>query len=239
MIVSARNVLIVGLNHSLSNDFLYHDMKHRAAIWVIHKNSLDYSVKVEEVKETRSLLPYDVTRIVSDISALREKAACLASGRDDRIVELCKVFLAFQLNQQIPDFDFRNAFYTCRGGREIVCFYDFVENEITCDLDDRIYNAVADLFKKPLLQMEQTQYQIIDYDWAVDFFKNLPHGDEIRKMVVVEPGGADALETEDTPTANGYDKAAPERRALFCRKCGARLLPDSLFCSYCGTKVVY
>lgn len=77
----------------LEYDFLYHDMKHSAMIWVIHKGSPKYSKKVDEVRSIPPVLPYDVTRIVSNMNDLREKAACLATGKDDRVVELCKVFL--------------------------------------------------------------------------------------------------------------------------------------------------
>lgn len=37
-----------------------------------------------------------------------------------------------------------------------------------------------------------------------------------------------------------HDNANPSKDAesiLYCRKCGAKLLPDSIFCAHCGTKV--
>lgn len=39
-------------------------------------------------------------------------------------------------------------------------------------------------------------------------------------------------EAEHTPVGSG-----PAGASLYCRRCGVRLLPDSLFCSKCGTKV--
>lgn len=227
-----------GFQAHLEYDLLYHDMKHGAMIWVIHKENPEYSKKVAEVRAT-NLLSYDVTRIVPDMNALREKAACLVSEKDDRIVELCKVFLASQVSQQVPNFNFRNAFYTCHGGKNIVYFYDLSGKEIRCDLDDKVYDIISDLYKEPLLQMENTPYQIIDYDWAtVNFYENLPSEDEIEKMIAMWPEASNAPKTGGVSVAKEMNEA-PVRNALFCRKCGAKLLTDSLFCSHCGTKIVY
>ena len=151
---------------------LYHDMKHGAAIWVVHDNGPEYARKVAEVRETE-LLPYAMTRIVPNMDALREKAACLESGKDDRVVELCKVFLVSQTSQKMPDFEFRNAFYTYCNGKDIVFLYGAAGKEIAYQLSDRAYGAIAERFKQPLAQMVQTPYQMIDYDWAADFFEKL------------------------------------------------------------------
>lgn len=227
-----------GFTAHLEYDFLYHDMKHGAMVWVIHENNSEYAKKVAEVRSTH-ILPYDVTRIVPDMNALREKAACLASGKDDRIVELCKVFLVSQVNQQMPDFDFRNAFYTYHDGQDIVYFYDANGKEIGCNLDDKVYSMIAGLFNKPLSNMDNAPYQIIDYSWALEFYSNLPPAEEIEAMVAdvsenTEPEEIESLSETELPV-----QEQPVKRALFCRKCGAKLLSDSLFCSYCGTKVMY
>lgn len=227
-----------GFTAHLEYDLLYHDMKHSAMIWVVHENNPEYTKKIAEVRAAY-FLPYDVTRIVPDMNALREKAACLASGKDDRIVELCKVFLVSQVNQQMPDFDFRNAFYTYYDGQDIVYFYDANGKEIGCDLDDKVYGMISDLFRKPLAQMERSPYQIIDYTWAVDFFENLPSEDEIAWMISGKSENPACIEPDNTQDVVQPVVTRPEKKALFCRKCGARLLSDSLFCSCCGTKVIY
>ena len=76
----AGKCLNCGFEAHLEYDMLYHDMKHGAAIWVVHDNGPEYARKVAEVRETE-LLPYAMTRIVPNMDALREKAACLESGR--------------------------------------------------------------------------------------------------------------------------------------------------------------
>lgn len=120
-------------------------------------------------------------------------------------------------------------------------FYDVNGKSFGCELDRDTYNKVADSFKMPLLQMDKAQYQIIDFDWAVDFAKRLHvEKDKIREMTTVRSAMPDVpQEMDNVPTNNQSVETLSKRKALFCRKCGAKLLPDSLFCSYCGTKVVY
>ena len=103
-----------------------------------------------------------------------EKAACLASGKDDRIVELCKVFLTNQLRRLEPEFHLHDVFYTYHDGKDLVYFHDISGQGFEHDLDSSLYEMISDLFKKPLSQMEKAPYQIIDHDWAVELFRALP-----------------------------------------------------------------
>ena len=56
----AGKCLNCGFEAHLEYDMLYHDMKHGAAIWVVHDNGPEYARKVAEVRETE-LLPYAMT----------------------------------------------------------------------------------------------------------------------------------------------------------------------------------
>jgi hypothetical protein len=236
----------------LEYDVLYHDMKHRAMVWVIHDNNANYAQKMVEVRSTPAL--YKTTRIVADMNELREKVACLEAGKDDRVVELCKFFLSAQLMEQQPDYNFRNAFYTFSGGKNIVFFYDDKGKEMSCYLENQIYDLISDMFAVPLSQMDNSPYMIIDQDWAADFFELLPT--ESEEFPEDQEVDAETLNSEVSESAdcentekhveedmNAFLEEASEqpsqKRILFCRKCGAKLLSDSLFCSYCGTKVIF
>lgn len=87
--------------------------------------------------------------------------------------------------------------------------------------------------------MERIPYQIIDYGWAVDFFNNLPNEGENEEMIAGQSERTNPSKADSTPITDNSVEVSLARKALFCRKCGAKLLSDSLFCSYCGTKVVY
>ena len=232
----------------LEYDVLYHDMKHDAMIWVIHDNNVNYTQKIAEVRSTPAL--YKTTRIVGDMNELREKVACLEAEKDDRVVELCKFFLAAQLIEQQPDYNFKNAFYTFSGGKNIVFFYDDKGKEMSCYLEDQIYDLISNMFAAPLMKMDNIPYITIDYDWAANFFELLSK----ENAGLLEEEGTENIEAAtDSDISKSEDLGGVEeqvgeddapdtqlpKRAMFCRRCGAKLLSDSLFCSYCGTKVIF
>lgn len=155
----------------LEYELLYHDMINRAMIWVLHPQEPAYETRLKNVRET-TFIPYDVTRIVPNINYLRDKAACLKSGKDDRVIELCKLILGVILNEEHPDFAIKDAFYTCEGGKSTILFYDWKHERIGCDFDDQVYNAVATFFGEPLSNMEHALFSIIDAEWAIEFYHN-------------------------------------------------------------------
>lgn len=232
----------------LEYDVLYHDLKHGAMIWVIHDNNANYTQKIAEVRSTPVL--YKTTRIVSDMNELREKVACLEAEKDDRVVELCKFFLSVQLMEQQPDYNFKNAFYTFSGGKNIVFFYDDKGKEMSCYLEDQIYDLISNMFADPLSQMSNKPYITINREWAAAFFELLPTenadlSEEEETENIEHATDSDISASKDLGGVEeqaGEDEDAPgpqvPKRAMFCRKCGAKLLSDSLFCSYCGTKVI-
>lgn len=214
-----------GFVSHLEYDMLYHDMKHMAMIWVAHKETPEYASRVAEARAT-SFIPYKTTRIVEDMNALREKVACLERNRDDRIIELCKVFTAYNLLAKRPDFDFRNAFYTIYDGKEFIFLYDNEGEELTCELPDKAYDYLNDLyFNSDYAKSFDDNYAIVDYEWAEQILMPLIEG---------EAGALDA----DKETSEGAINCKKEEKSLFCRKCGAKLLEDSMFCDKCGTKVI-
>ena len=214
-----------GFVSHLEYDMLYHDMKHMAMIWVVHKETPEYASRIAEARAT-SFIPYKTTRIVEDMNALREKVACLERNRDDRIVELCKVFTAYNLLAKRPEFDFRNAFYTTFDGKEFIFLYDNEGEELTCELPDKAYEYLNDLyFNSDYAKSFDDNYAIVDYEWAEQILMPL-----IQRE-------AEALDA-DKETSKEAISCENEEKSLFCRKCGAKLLEDSMFCDKCGTKVI-
>lgn len=214
-----------GFISHLEYDMLYHDMKHMAMIWVVHKETPEYASRVAEACAT-SFIPYKTTRIVEDMNALREKVACLERNRDDRIIELCKVFTAYNLLAKRPEFDFRNAFYTTFDSKEFIFLYDNEGEELTCEFPDKAYEYLNDLyFNSDYAKNFDDNYAIVDYEWAEQILMPLIQG-EAEALVADKETSEEAISFEN------------EGKSLFCRKCGAKLLEDSMFCDKCGTKVI-
>ena len=70
-------------------------------VWVLHKKTQNYISKVNEIRSAQKP-PYSTLRIVSNMNELKEKVSCLESMRDDRIIELYKVFSVYNLLSQRP-----------------------------------------------------------------------------------------------------------------------------------------
>lgn len=210
----------------LEYDILYHDLRHGAMIWVVNPKSPDYMKKLAEVRTTQ-ILPYKTLRIVNDMNALKEKVSCLESNRDDRIIELCKVFCAYNLLSQRPDFDFKVAFYTAVSGTEMIYLYDNEGNDICCELPDKAYDYLKELYDGSHYATQfDNNYPIVDYDWAENILTPLLEA-EADNLSVEEQVDGEEEPVNNTPTT---DKK-------ICPKCKAVLPSDSEFCQGCGTKL--
>lgn len=284
----------------LEYDLLYHDMKHGAMIWVVHPNQEGYEEKASEIR-TFSPDFWATTRLVPHMNALREKVACLEAGVDDRIIEICKVFLENEVAKQRPEFQLDNAFYTFQGQKQVILLYDCDGKRLSCTLDTKLYAMIETLFGKALREMKQEPFPVIDRDWALEFMVNVdPEAmadENIERLANTpqEPLAAPKMSTEQFPeqltskeriaeekehaefqakeplpptqpqpavrpvpvTRKKQRESMPQEKpishekqvqktdpptapasAVFCRKCGFKLIEGSAFCSMCGTPVI-
>ena len=166
-----------GFVSHLEYDLLYSDLKHSAWIWVCHPNDEAYDVNVSQIRG--GLVPPGfTTRMVSDMNELREKAACLEAGVDDRVIELCKMALAMNLAAEMPEFQLKKVYYTFDGIEHGLLFYDSSWKAVRVTLDREHYEIMAELFKKLLEEEKPEPYQIIDSRWAADMFDRLDGEDQ-------------------------------------------------------------
>ena len=208
----------------LEYDILYNDMNHGAMIWVVHDNTPDFESRVAEVRST-NIIEFKTTRIVTDINALREKVSCLERGRDDRIIELCKVFVTYNLISDHPDFDFRNAFYTFDCGQEFIFMYDMDGKSYGCELSDDIYNHWHDRYFSSECSNEfDGNYPIVDYAWAQPM---------LGLLLDLDSDDYDS----DTKEKTESEIPTMHNEVLTCPNCKNQLPQDSEFCQYCGSKV--
>lgn len=210
----------------LEYDILYHDLRHGAMIWVVNPKSPGYMKKLAEIRTTQ-IFPYKTLRIVNDMNALKEKVSCLESNRDDRIIELCKAFCAYNLLSQRPDFDFKMAFYTAVSGKEMIYLYDTNGHNICCELPDEVYDYLKELYGGSHYAAEfDNNYPIVDYDWAENILT--PMLEAAANNLSVE----EEIDEEEVPVAN---TSITDKK--ICPKCKAILPGDSEFCQGCGTKL--
>lgn len=209
----------------LEYDMLYNDMRHGAAVWVVHKNSPQYDSKIAEIR-TNQAFPYKTLRIVEDMNSLKEKVACLEYGRDDRIIELCKVFTAYNLLAQQPDFKIKAVFYSILSGKELIYLYDYAGNEQCCELPANAYDYLKELYENSSYAAQfDGNYAIVDYAWAEEI---------LIPLMQVESERVDGVAEEKPAEPETVTESKPR---IICPNCKSTLPEDSEFCQYCGSKI--
>lgn len=215
-----------GFVSQLEYDFLYHDIKHGAMIWVLHENSAEYEKKISELKHSENILQYKTTRIVNSINTLREKITCLENNRDDKIIELCKVFIKYNLLSKQPDFDFDYAFYTTFLDKERVFLYDKSGEELSCELTEEAYSLLYDLYyNSKYASIFEDYYAIVDHDWAEE---------TLYPLLKQE---SDRIDAKNAAESAGTNNTVSAENKVVCPKCKQTLPEDSVFCHYCGTAI--
>lgn len=229
---------------------LYHDMKHGAMIWIVHKDE-NYDGHVQEIRNS-ILIPGDLTRIVHTVGELREKVSLLEAGYDDRIIEIHKYLQIAHYNQVNPELDVSAAFFTYENERPKVIFECAGGRQLAPPFLFSNYENLSQILSPILSSLTLSPYAIIDQSWAEFVFttycQDIEKEAEDNELTVVQLIAMRALERENERLREERQAAATNSMAAtsgtrdnsikFCRKCGEKLLGDSLFCHKCGTKVI-
>ncbi len=209
----------------LEYDILYHDLNHGAMIWVVHTDSPDYASKISDIRAAQKL-PYKTLRIVEDMNALKEKVSCLERNRDDRIIEMCKIFILGNLLAQKPNFAFKEAFYSVLSGEELIYFYDVDGKSLLCKLQDETYDYLSGLYFNSKYANEfDPNYAIVDSNWADEIVGVLLQA-EIDRIQ-----GASVEKNNDTANSKKIVEGT------ICPECRKNIPEDSRFCQHCGFEI--
>lgn len=195
-------------------DVLYHDISRSAMIWVLHRDNPEYDKKVAETKSTAAMIgPGVVTRIVRDINELREKVAALMSGKDDRVIELCKEYVIFEAEETQPGFEARNAFYTFAHGVDMIAIYGVDGRSFQCELNSKVYHTVEQRFQRALSALPEEPFAVYDCDWAIDFFAdaNAESSAPVEEQAIQE-------ENKNSPAPSMSTEHKPQRDPVWLLK---------------------
>ena len=158
-----------GRKDHLEYDLLFNDFGHQAWIQVVHEPEMISSH--EQLFDFQTQYMPDVRfRIVHNTHELREKVLAFSLGKDDRVVELCKVVTWEIAKKELPDFKLSwNPIYTRNPETGQETFLLFGENgeEKVALMDDMLYNSVEQKLKDRL-ECDDSTY-IYDFEWAEDF----------------------------------------------------------------------
>ena len=216
-----------GFVANLAYDVFYHDEKHSTMIWLIHKDG-DYEKKVAEICAVEPP-PQITTRLVRSVNELREKVACLEANRDDRIIELVKLFtlrgaeIPENIEQQVVAF---YAFYREQNAEVIELYTEKGRLPRSYTVVDN-YKKLEKAFGDTLLREITEVYAVVDINWAMSFLTS--HMDLLNEKTSIDEE-ENSIDEASSCTGNG--------EVLFCRKCGTKLLENAMFCHRCGADVL-
>ncbi len=159
-----------GHEDRLEYDILVNDFGHRAWIQVCHEEKM-IPAHEKLMDFNRKYMPETRSRIVHNISELRQKLTAFVLGRDDRIIELCKFCCYVFLIQQEPYFKLaRDPVYAANSEtkEEAVLFYGDNGEEKYTPIGDDLVNAMKHLFEDKATDEDKNRY-VYDFAWAEDF----------------------------------------------------------------------
>ena len=165
--------------------FLYHQMEDQI---MVHYAASDedaqeiyklYTGGVDDKMDMLKDLIKDkyLRRIVRSQNQLLEKLAIFDAGMDDRLVEICKVFMMAEFMKQRPDAGIvEMLMYTNEDQKHIIQALGNGKSMGGAELSDGMYNAVKKQFSSGLKDIRDDD-PIIDQKWALDFLsRSKNHG---------------------------------------------------------------
>lgn len=202
----------------LNYDLVYEDKKHSAIIYVLNPGLSEYINKYLMLR-VQPVPLYNIIRTVDNVEELMEKVSCITCDRDDRIIELCKIYYMKKFHSAMPDTEIQNMFFKF----EKIYIIDNKDNSVCYELSDNIYNYFKNLyFNSPYAQKFNYKYPKIDSNWAEDMIKNL---------ALIEPKNADAVvQSGSLSIMDDFLQGA----VMTCPKCKNVIPKDSVFCQMCG-----
>ena len=166
---------------------LYHDMENKIMIYFVMSEE-GYQAAYDactfsgfpETEDNKDILKsfqentHDyLYRIVFTQNSLREKINIFDRGKDDRILELMKVFMGGSLQKQQPDlmafslyygYDFNEEFCVVLGKDGILG---------TVKLPQDMYDQLSESLKDKLPDIKDRKTLLINSEWAVEFMKSM------------------------------------------------------------------
>ena len=146
----------------LNYTVLYHDTNINTAIYyIVNEEEIANATKAFE------LMPFDYPkRIVSTLFDLKEKLLIFSNKLDDRIIEILKIIITFQLRETIPDIDFGQLILTDYNTQLKFAIIGYDEKNAYCTKES-LLSITEDI--KNLLPDVNNSY-IVGSDWAFAFF---------------------------------------------------------------------
>jgi|GEM_PF-6558607 len=227
----------------LEYDFRYTDSVHKAIIQVIHP-SADYKSKLDSVRASAVPQGY-MTRVVTSNADFQEKVAILEAGRDDRVIELMKQLTYRNYSKNNPRLKKDAIYYTRYEKDEHLILFDSNGASYKFDIADKEYRNTNLLFKQ-LLGQEQSNFVVIDYNWAgkavSDYYQTAEinaqkQGCTVDHIVELDIQRREFEELQNRSRAahsGGAANGSGSNAFRYCPRCGSKVSASAAYCHICG-----
>lgn len=161
-----------GNSAPLAYPCLYHDMENKLMIYLIpHFTEKDMQMLDGSAADQSRADGYTL-RMVGTANELAEKVVIFQNGRDDRVIELCKLYIHQQLGRQRPDFIAQDIFYN-KGKEELILLFNSQGKGLNAPLPQELYQITEASFASQLAAQEPEEQLVVDYSWAMDMLESV------------------------------------------------------------------
>ena len=164
-----------GYSGLISHDLIYHQSEDQIMIHLVHSDEVAFECYKtltdpnvsDDFKELQN--SGIMHRLVRSVNELLEKLAIFDAGMDDRLVEICKLFIYSELAPSL-DKDYQELemlFFTAPDGSHTLQVIGDGETLGSVDFDATLYEAVTTDFL-PLLKPIREDTPVINSKWALN-----------------------------------------------------------------------
>ena len=154
---------------NLNYELLYHDMKHQAMVYYTSLYSIEKTIEmINATEETfRGGMPGYSIRIVTSQGTLREKAMIFESGLDDRIIEIMKLIILTNAQNQYPEAVIEAVFFSSVQGEEII--FELVSSvTLNAKIPFAVYRKLSEDYESRFKHAGNKE-RIVNSEWAQNF----------------------------------------------------------------------
>lgn len=172
---------------TVDHSFLYHDVEQRLMLYMVKeeetfREAVDFftsDLQVEEKDPEKALLARAlndaqkeyVQRIIFNINQLEEKIRVFDAGRDDRVIELLKVFFQNRIMSEQPQLGDVELYYADDEGKDVFVVIGMEGPLGSLEIPEELYQETVDNFGGQMADLRARQDLIVDEKWAMEVIK--------------------------------------------------------------------
>lgn len=157
-----------GAETVLAYNCLYHDMTLKQMFYLMPEYKEDNADDLDTLgAEVLKHAPDYIMRVVKTPNDLIEKIKIFDAGRDDRIIEIYKIFLLIDMAQNRSDFKAKHLYFDSVRGKDVIVAFDSSGQMIPEEIKQPVYDDLMRTYGKKELIHSRHVYQLIDRTWAL------------------------------------------------------------------------